>query len=148
MTGDPSKHTELRNILTTFIGMNPHLLGTGWTISDCTLQEHLDQVTKVGQYGSHAEIKVAASLCQMPIYVASDALAVRKCIWPVFSPFPNARLKQWDAGKKFISQPKLWYEITYTFGCHCDGIVPISTSSSPSPPMLPRDELPQGSITI
>ena len=64
MTGDASKHADVRNILTTFIGMNPHLFGTGWTISDCTLQEHLDKVTKVGQYGSHAEIKAATSLCQ------------------------------------------------------------------------------------
>ena len=38
-TGDPSKHAELRNILTTFIGMKPHLFGTGWTISNCVLQE-------------------------------------------------------------------------------------------------------------
>lgn len=148
MTGDPSKHAELRSILTTFIQINPHLFGSGWTITDCTLQEHLEKVTKVGQYGSHAEIKAAASLCQTPIYVATDSLAVGKCMWTVFSPFPNERLNKCDAARKFISQPKLWYEIAYTSGSHYDGIVPISENCSPSPPTLPRNELPQQPITI
>ena len=148
MTGDPSKHAELRNILTTFICINQHLFGRGWTITDCTLQEHLDKVTKVGQYGSHAEIKAAASLCQTPIYVATDSLAVGKCIWTVFSPFPYEWLNKFDAAKKFISQAKLCYGIAYPSGSHYDGIVPISINCSPSPPMLPRDELPKEAITI
>ena len=71
MTGDSSKHAELRNILTPFICNNPQLLGNGWTITDCTHSQHLGIVTKVEQYGSHAEIKAAASLCQTPIYVST-----------------------------------------------------------------------------
>ena len=60
MTGDPSRHPELREILTTFISQNPQVFGRGWTISNCSLDEHLAKVTKLGQYGSHAEIKPAA----------------------------------------------------------------------------------------
>ena len=63
MIGEPSKHAELSNILTTFIRTNPQLLGSGRIIKDCTHSQHLGIVTKVGQYGRHAEIKAAASLC-------------------------------------------------------------------------------------
>ena len=46
-------------------------------------------------------------------------------MWTVFAPFAIAQLKKCEAGKKFITQPKLWYENAYTSGCHYDGIVPI-----------------------
>ena len=115
---------------------------------DCTLSAHLDIVTKVGQYGSHAEIIAAASLCQTPIYMATGSLAVGKCMWPVFAPFPSEQLNKCDAGRKIIPQPRLWYEIVYTSGCHYNGIVLSSTNSPPSPPTLPTDQPPQESIII
>ena len=63
------------------------------------------KVTKLGQYGTHAEIKAAASLCQKPIYVATDSLNVNKCMWTVFQP---AQLNKTDVRKKnFISHPRL-----------------------------------------
>ena len=86
MTGDPSRHPELREIFTTFISQNPQVFGRGWTLSNCSLDEHLAKVTKLGQYGSHAEIKAAASLYQKPIYVATDSLSVSKYMWTVFPP--------------------------------------------------------------
>ena len=64
MTG---KHAQLREILTNFISNNSQVFGRGWTIENCTLEEHLAKVAKVGQYGSHAEIKAAASLFQTPM---------------------------------------------------------------------------------
>ena len=76
MTGDPSRHPELREILTTLISKNPHIFGRGWTLENCSLDEHIAKVTKLGQYGTHAEIKAAASLCQKPIYVATDSLNI------------------------------------------------------------------------
>lgn len=140
MIGDPSKHAELREILISFISKNPQAFGRGWTIENCTLEEHLAKVAKLGQYGSHAEIKAAASLCQTPIYVATDSLNVEKCMWTVFSPFNKAELNELsDSEKKFISQPKLWYEIAYTSGCHYDGILPIRTDCPLRPPPLSRD---------
>ena len=87
MTGDPSRHPELRKVLTTFISQNPQVFGRGWTIGNRSLEEHLDQVSKLGHYGTHAEIKATASLCQKPIYVATDSLSVSKCMWTVFPPF-------------------------------------------------------------
>ena len=82
LTGDPSRHPELREILTTFISQNPQVFGRGWTLSNCSLDEHPAKLTKLGQYGSHTEIKAAAraSLYQKPIYVATDSLSVSKCM--------------------------------------------------------------------
>ena len=148
MTGDPSKHAQLREILTNFISKNSQVFGRGWTIENCTLEEHLAKVAKLGQYGSHAEIKAAASLFQTPIYVATDSLNVGKCTWTVFSPFNAAELNELaDTGKDFISQPKLRYEIAYTSGCHYDGILPIRTDCPLSPPPLSRDTS-QQTITV
>ena len=41
--------------------------------------------------------------------------------------------------KHFVSEPKLWYEIAYTAGCHYDGVLPIRTDIPQSPPPLTRD---------
>ena len=96
MAGDSSKHAELREILTSFISHNTHVFGRGWTIENHTLEEHIAKVAKVQQYGSHVEIKAAASLCQTSIYVATDSLIMGKCIWTAFPPFPAAKLNKLD----------------------------------------------------
>lgn len=63
ITGDPSRHPELR----TLISKNPHIFGRGRTLEDCSLDEHVSKVTKLRQYGTHAEIKAATSLSQVNI---------------------------------------------------------------------------------
>ena len=133
MTGDPSRHPEPRKILTTYFS-NPQVFGRDWTIGNCSLEEQLDQVSKLG----HAEIKAAASLCQKPIYIATDSLSVSKCMWTVFPPFHPAQLKFGtnDTWKRFISQPTQWYKIVYSQGCHYDGSLPL------------QKENPQDVITI
>lgn len=136
MTGDPTKHAELRELLINFISQNSHIFGRGWTIGNCSLKDHLAKVAKLGQFGSHAEIKAAASLCQKPVYVATDSLTVGKCTWTVFHPFPLAIVNMHMVNTNFITQPKPWYEIAYTSGCHYDGISPIRTDCQVTPPPL------------
>ena len=123
MAGDSSKHAELREILTSFIS---HKYYTRfWKRLDhwkpYTEGTHCQGCKAIGQYGSHTEIKAAASLCQRSIYVATDSLIMGKCIWTAFPPFPTAKLKL-DTGKDFVSQPK---PCAYSSGCHYDGILPI-----------------------
>lgn len=147
MTGDPSRHPELREILTTLISKNTHIFGRGWTLQNCSLDEHIAKVTKLGQYGTHAEIKAAASLCQKPIYVATDSLNIDKCMWTVFTPFQSSQLNVFDTWKTFISQPKQWYEIAYIHGCHYDGTLPLRTDIPLRPPPLAK-ETPQDVIYV
>ena len=146
MTGDPSRHAELRQILVRFISQNDHVFGRGWTIDNCPNEDHLAKVRQVGQYGSQAEIKAAASLPKKSIYVATDSLVVGKCMWTAFTPF-NASELNFDTGMSFISQPMSWYEIAYTHSCHYDGILPIRTDVSLAPPPLSRDTY-QHTITV
>ena len=115
-----------------FFSQNSHLFGRGWTTGNCSLKEHLAKVAKLGQFGSHAEIKAAASLCQKSAYVATDSLIVGKCT--VFHPFPSAVLNM--IYTNFITQPKPWYEIAHTSGCHYDGISPFRTDCPVTPPPL------------
>ena len=80
-----------------------HGFGRGWTIGNCSLKKHLAKVAKLGQFGSHAEIKAAASLCQKPVYVATDSLIVGKCTWTVFHPFPLAIVNMHMVNTNFIT---------------------------------------------
>ena len=112
------------------------------------MDEHLAKVTKLGKYGSHAEIEAAASISQKPIYVATDSLYVKKrCTWTVFTPFDRALLSNFDIGRSFISQPRQWYEIAYSDECHYDGILPLRTDIRAIPPPL-NQETPQDVITV
>ena len=51
-------------------------------------------------------------------------------------PFPLAIVNMHMVNKNFITQPKPWYEIAYTSGCHYDGISPIRTDCQVTPPPL------------
>ena len=93
MTGDQSQHAKLRQILVSFIADNSHLFTTGWTANNTKLQDHIRRVAKTGEWGSHAEIKAAASLFQRPIYVATYTLMPHKCTWTVFTPFHHSKIK-------------------------------------------------------
>ena len=136
LTGDPSKHVQLRETLTKFIAQNPQVFTTGWLRENCTLEEHLEKSAKPGQWGSHTEIKAAASVFQRPIYVATDSLVQGKCMWTVFFPFSKVQLTNTDSGKNFLLLPKLWYELAYISQCHYDGVVPICIDHPLQPPPL------------
>ena len=144
MTGDPSKHAELRNILTTFIGMNPHFLEQVGPSQTVHFKNILIKLCRLGSMGVMHKLKL------LPHCVK------RQYMWPLTQLLWGSAYGQYFlhflmgslTSMKFISQSKRRYEIAYTSGCHNDGIVPISTSCSPSPPILPTDKLPQGSITI
>ena len=135
LTGDPSKHYQLRKTLTKFIAQNPQVFKC-WLRDNSTIKEHLEQCSKHGQWGSHTEIKATASLFQRPIYVATDSLVKGKCTWTVFSPFSKKKLAITDTGKKFIPLPKLWYELAYICQCHYDSVVPICIDHPLEPPPL------------
>ena len=140
LIGDPSNHYQLRETLTKFIALNPQVFKC-WLKDNCTLKEHLEQCSKPGQWGSHAEIKAAASLFQRPIYVATDSLMKGKCTWTVFSSFSKRKLTSTDMAKKFILLPKQWYELAYISECHYDGVVPICIDKPLQPPPLKGNKI-------
>ena len=139
MNGDPSKHKELRHILVSFISQNSHLFGSAWTIDNCTTEEHVKKMSTLGQYGSHAEIKAAASLMQKPVYVATDSLVVGKCVWTVFTPFSKDKLKAGSASTDFCLHDRNWFEMAYINRNHYDGILPIRLDTPLVPPPLKKD---------
>ena len=143
MTGDPSNHPQLRKILIDLIASNAQVFGRGWTVNNCSLEEHVANISRLSEFGSHAEIKAAASLTQAPVYVATDSLRTNKeCAWTVFTPFPKTRLNKLDTCRLgFVSESRMWYELAYTNQCHHDGVMPLRTDIPSTPPIIKQSVL-------
>ena len=138
LNGDSERHKQLRNIITEFVASNTTLF-RGWTVGNMSIEDHLTNMRKLNKWGSHLEIKAAATLFQRSIYVATDSLMVGRCKWTVFNPFPAEQCNRGthsDAAKQFATQPKRWLEISNTDCCHYDSIMPIHTEKPITPPFI------------
>ena len=109
-------------------------LFSGWTIEGLSLEEHLLKMKPPGAWGSHLEIKAAATLFNKTIYVASDSLVAGECRWQAFSPFSVTN--QRSSSTIPVVNQKHWLEIAYSNQCHYDGVRPMRTDVPPIPPAL------------
>ena len=125
------------------ITSNPKLF-SGWTTDNQSVEQHVNRIRKLGSWGSHLELKAAATLFQKTIYVATDSLVQGQCKWITFPPFPEACLPKGPVCFDVLNQ-KSWLEICYTGACHYDGVLPIRLDVPHSPPTLTgtRSTIPQ-----
>lgn len=131
LCGDPENNGLLREELTNYVSSNPKLF-SGWTTDCQSIEQHVTEMKKQGQWGSQLEIKAAATLFKKTIYVATDSLVQGECRWVAFPPFPDQ-----NTDPKFIvSNLKPWLELAYTNSCHYDGIIPIRLDQPHKPPAL------------
>ncbi|XP_064399682.1 uncharacterized protein LOC135346105 isoform X2 [Halichondria panicea] len=144
LTGDSDKHGILRDKLCEFITVNSELL-EGWVTAGVTLEEHLASVTKPNTWGTQLELKAAATLFNLDIYVATNY------IWTMISPLKPVSSccfldKEWLI--YFNSQRKSWLEICHQNGCHYDCINSIQCGKNITilPPPLKLGE--SANITI
>ena len=52
---------RLRLVITDYVASNPELFN-GWTTDNQSVEEHVDKMRKIGCWGGHLELKVAASI--------------------------------------------------------------------------------------
>lgn len=151
LTGDSDKHGILRDKLCEFITVNSELL-EGWVTAGVTLEEHLASVTKPNTWGTQLELKAAATLFNLDIYVATNSLLTSGYyIWTMISPLKPVSSccfldKEWLI--HFNSQRKSWLEICHQNGCHYDCINSIQCGKNITilPPPLKLGE--SANITI
>ena len=133
LCGNPEQHPKLRKVITDYVASNPSLF-SGWTTDNQSIEEHVRKMRNTGCWGSHLEIKAAATMFKKSIYVATDTLVLGQCKWIVFPPFQVLSLP--DLLDFTVSCQKSWLEVAYTGGCHYDGVLPIRTDKPLNPPTL------------
>ena len=111
LTGDQEDDLMLRNMLVDFELANADFF-TPFVITN-TLQEHINAVKANYAWGSNTEILAAATLCQIPVYVACDTPPPPPpppdgC-WKVYRPLKRLTFTPFAAGKG-------WLELSYTNG--------------------------------
>ena len=134
LCGDPENNGLLREVLTNYVSSNPTLF-SGWTTDCQSIEQHVTEMKRQGQWGSQLEIKAAATLFKKTIYVATDSLVQGECRWVAFPPFPDQTVTNTDT-KFNVSNLKPWLELAYTNGCHYDGVIPIRMDQPHKPPVL------------
>ena len=118
LTGDQEDHLMLRNMLVDFELANADLF-TPFVITN-TLQEHIDAVKPNYAWGSNTEILAAATLCQIPIYIACDT-PPSGC-WKVYRPLKKLSFPPFTTGRG-------WLELSYTNNSHFDAVQPMDNST-------------------
>ena len=118
LTGDQEDHLMLRNMLVDFELANADFF-TPFVITN-TLQEHINAVKANYAWGSNTEILAAATLCQIPVYVACDT-PPDGC-WKVYRPLKRLSFTPFAAGRG-------WLELSYTNNSHFDAVQPMDNST-------------------
>ena len=132
LCGD-SEHDKLREIITDYVAANPKLF-SGWTTENQSIEQHVSKMRNPGCWGSHLELKAVATIFQKSVYVATDTLVHGQYRWIVFPPFPDPSLP--ETLNFNVNNRKKWLEVSYTSGCHYDGILPIRSDKPLNPPAL------------
>ena len=87
------------------------------------------------------EIQAAASLFQVPVYVATDSLVQGSFKWTAFKPHDKLRLKGTEDVKAVLPSlsPKQHLELCHTANSHYDSVISLNGNNLP-PPSLDGEE--------
>ena len=84
-------HQTLRELLVQFISCNQETFAS-WVTSG-TMQSHLNNMQRNAKWATQVEIQAAASLFQVPIYVATNTIGTQGIYrWIVFQPHDKSSL--------------------------------------------------------
>ena len=133
LCGDSEEHAKLRMVITDYVASNPSLF-SGWTTENESVEQRVTKMRNIGCWGSHLQLKAVATIFQKSVYVATDSLVPGQCRWIVFPSFPDACLPEVSTFN--VNNQKSWLEVSYTSGCHYDGILPIRSDKPLNPPTL------------
>lgn len=78
MYGSESFHGTVRSLLVTYIEKNAKDFKK--YLSDETMEMHLKRLKELGQWGTHVELKAAAGILQLPMYIYTPTLKADACM--------------------------------------------------------------------
>ena len=90
LSGFGELHQTLRELLVKFIFCN--LDSFHCSVTSGTIESHLQNMQRNARWGTQVEIQAAASLFQVPIYVATNSLIQGVYKWTVFKPQDKSSL--------------------------------------------------------
>ena len=90
LSGFEELHQALRELLVKFISCN--LDSFRCRVTSGTIESHLENMPRNARWGTQVEIQAAASLFQVPIYVATNFLIQGVYKWTVFKPQDKSSL--------------------------------------------------------
>ena len=129
LTGDEEEYLMIKNMLLDFELTNSDIFSNYITTE--TLLEHINAIRPNNAWGSNTEILAAATLCQLPIYVACDTNP-NGC-WKVYKPLTK------HCSPPFVVR-RGWLELSYTNNSHFDAVQPVNNSVVLSQPIIiPRE---------
>jgi len=108
-------------------------------VTSGTLEQHLEGMQRETRWGTHVELQAAASLFQVPVYVATNSLIQGMYKWTVFTPQDKSSLKGPENIPTLLPSlninVKSHLELCHTSNTHYDSIVPRTDESLPPPPL-------------
>lgn len=128
---DEELHSKIRSDITHMINENKQKF-TPLLIQETSIEAHIRKMYKLGTWGTHLEIIAAATLYQLPIYVASRRVQGQAYYWRKYSPISVDNLVSINTGRTHI-------ELIHINDCHFDPVIPIS-SYGVSEPVIPCRE--------
>lgn len=118
MYGSESFHDTVRSLLANFIEDNAKDFKK--YLSDETMEMHLKKLKELGQWGTHVELKAAAGILNLPIYIYTPTLKVDgQYAWNKIIPNSSQLSKIPDIPSNDINH----IELCHTKGIHYDVIV-------------------------
>ena len=98
---DEGLHSKLRSDITQMINDNKHNFKP-FLIQELSIETHVRNMRKLGTWGTQVEIIAAATLYQVPIYVASRHVQGQRYCWRKYSPISVYNLVSINTGKTHV----------------------------------------------
>ena len=95
---DEGLHSKTRSDITQMINQNKQNFRP-FLIQETSIETHIRKMYKSGTWGTHLEIIAAATLYQLPIYVASRCVQGQAYYWRKYSPISVDNLVNINTGR-------------------------------------------------
>jgi len=106
-------------------------------VNEPDIQLHLKKMGKPFVWGTHIELKAAASYFQIPLYFCEKSPKTECYEWHCFSPICSAEKLNYPQNRAYVTKSLGHFELAYYEGVHYDCIVSTDTNRTPKvPPQL------------
>ena len=121
-------HLDLRNKLVGLLRSNKHKFDH-LIMQHASVEQHINQMCKLGTWGTQVEIFAMATLYNMPVYVASQNPKYLNYSWCKYTPINVDDC----TSQEIRTNGRTHVEIIHMNGNHFDAIEPINTSNCSEP---------------
>ena len=136
--GHQEEHLATRKLIIEFESLNRQQFAKYLLeVNEPDIELHLKKMGKPFVWGTHIELKAAASYFQIPLYFCQKSPKTNCYEWHCFSPICSAEKLNYPQNRVYPTRSLGHFELAYYTGVHYDCIVSTDTNSTPKvPPQL------------